>query len=222
MCPGTPAPAAARLRAGALPGPVAERFEAGALPGSAAARFEAGALSGSATVRFEAGAIPGSSAAGFEAGALAGSTTARFGAGALRGRPPRVVDRDRLRFLGIVHVSCNAVYQSRPTLPDGGDGAVGEAARDVAAAAERPAVPAPTMITSTREAISMQTTRSMYTSKESISLVGQGIVLSRPLTSSFSGSTNGRSTISHGWTSPVGSLIRRERPFQSPGSLNLT
>ena len=67
-----------------------------------------------------------------------------------------------------------------------------------------------------------QTTRSMRARKESISPDGQGIVLSRPLTIRFSGSTNGSSTISHGWTAPFGSLMRRERPFQSPGSLNLT
>ena len=89
-------------------------------------------------------------------------------------------------------------------------------------AAERPAAPAPTMTTSTREDIGMRISGEMRPRTESISPGGQGIVLSRPLTIRFSGSTNGRSTMSHGWTSPFGSLMRRERPVQSPGSLNLT
>ena len=70
-------------------------------------------------------------------------------------------------------------------------------------------------------AIRMRTPWSIQTLKESVFPDGQGIVLSRPLTIRFSGSTNGRPTISHGWTSPFGSLMRRERPGQSPGSSNL-
>ena len=88
-------------------------------------------------------------------------------------------------------------------------------------AAERPAAPARTMTTSTRESIGMHIATSMPTQMRTACPEGHGIDLSRPLTIRFSGSTKGRSTISHGRTSPLGSLMRRERPIQSPGSLNL-
>jgi len=91
-----------------------ERFRAGAAVDSSAGRFRTGAVA-DPSAGFGAGVMPASVSAGFEVGAAAGSVPARAGVVAARGRPLRVVDRDRLRFLDIGYESRISVYKFSPT-----------------------------------------------------------------------------------------------------------